>query len=86
MNEKILRRGLRTYNKYRSPIATAKLLEVKGDRFKVQFKGSFCRTCGMDEYFLDLVYELESENLETELERIRPIREEKFIAEYKVIS
>lgn len=86
MSEEILEKAVKTYNKYRSSIATAKLLEVSGDRFKVQFEGNFRRSCCMDEYFVDLVYELKTEGLETELLEFHPGGDEKFVAEFKIVQ
>jgi len=52
--------ALENYNKYRSPEVNARLLSIKGDdsKFTVSFSGPFCRTCGLYDYFEDLVYEL----------------------------
>lgn len=65
-----------TYNKYRSPEATAELLNIQkdGERFDVSFKGTFCRTCGFYDYFEDLVYEiLDEAEIQT---RILTVKEE----------
>ncbi|WP_306052191.1 hypothetical protein [Natronococcus wangiae] len=51
--------ALATYNEYRSPMATAELLETGGDAFVVRFEGPFCRMCCDYDYFEDLIYELE---------------------------
>lgn len=84
MRDGTLKKALETYNRYRSPLVTAKLLETGDDEFKVQFEGTFCRSCGMDEYFVDLVYELRSEGLEAELLGFHQIGTEKFVAKYKI--
>ncbi|MFQ5759294.1 MAG: hypothetical protein ACE5IF_06415 [Candidatus Bathyarchaeia archaeon] len=51
-------KAIKTYNKYRSPEATAKLVEMKDGELIIDFEGSFCRTCGVSEYFEDFIYEL----------------------------
>lgn len=51
-------RTIRKYNRYRSPEATAELLELKGNRAVVKFSGPFCWTCGVTDYVEDFVYEL----------------------------
>lgn len=56
--EKAVSKAIKTYNKYRSPEATAKLVEIKGGELVIDFEGSFCRTCGVSEYFEDFIYEL----------------------------
>ena len=56
--EKAVAEAIETYNKYRSPEATAKLVEMKGGELIIDFKGSFCGTCGVSEYFEDFIYEL----------------------------
>jgi len=56
--EKAVAKAIKTYNKYRSPEATAKLVEMKGGELIIDFEGSFCRTCGVSEYFEDFIYEL----------------------------
>ena len=54
-----LQRAVLEYNRYRSPEAVAKITYVSGDGFEVEFKGAFCQSCGVQDYFEDLIYELE---------------------------
>jgi len=56
--EKAVAKAIETYNRYRSPEATAKLVEMKDCELIIDFEGSFCRTCGVSEYFEDFIYEL----------------------------
>ena len=53
-----LDRTIERYNEYRSPMATAELVERTGGGFRVRFRGPFCTTCCRDDYFEDLIYEL----------------------------
>lgn len=53
-------RTIEVYNKYRSPEATARLLKLGKDGFIIEFAGSFCQSCGVQDYFEDFSYELES--------------------------
>lgn len=53
-----LAEAIEAYNTYRSPMATATLLEQEDDWFRVRFEGPFCTTCCRDDYFEDLIYEL----------------------------
>jgi len=83
MNEEIIRSAIRSYNEYKADIAEAELIDVEGETYKVKFEGNFCLSCCMDEYFLDLVYELKDREIETELKAFYQIGERSFIAEYK---
>lgn len=53
-----LTEAIDTYNEYRSPMATASLVDATADRFTVRFEGPFCRMCCDYDYFEDLRYEL----------------------------
>jgi hypothetical protein len=55
---KLILRTVEVYNRYRSPEAKAKLLKLEEDRFTIEFEGSFCQSCGVQDYFEDFVYEL----------------------------
>lgn len=83
MEEKILKEGIEEYNKYRSPRATAKLLEFDGKQLKIEFKGTFDTSCCMDEYFLDLVYELEEKGINVEFLNYN-LKKNKYVAVYEV--
>jgi len=51
--------AIEEFNKYRSPEAVAKLVDV-GEGFTViELSGPFCRSCGLYDYFDDLKIELE---------------------------
>jgi len=52
--EKAVAKAIETYNKYRSPEATARLVEMKGGELIIDFEGSFCRTCGVSEYLIHI--------------------------------
>ncbi|KXB06703.1 hypothetical protein AKJ51_03110 [candidate division MSBL1 archaeon SCGC-AAA382A20] len=86
MREKVLKKSIEIYNKYRSPLATAELIQVEEDRFKVRFEGSFCFSCGMDEYLMDFVYILNSKGFEAELSEFRSKDKEELVAEYKILN
>ncbi|MGD2066388.1 MAG: hypothetical protein PVI43_04360 [Candidatus Bathyarchaeota archaeon] len=79
-------RAIEVYNKYRSPEATAKLVEAKKDSFIIEFKGSFCQTCGVTEYFEDFIYDLEdiNRNLRAEVKSIEPTGPQTFRVQYAV--
>jgi hypothetical protein len=78
--------AIQVYNKYRSPEAKATLVEIKKDRFVVDFEGSFCESCGVRDYIEDLIYELKGINqkFRVELEETKTIEQHKFRARYKL--
>ncbi|WP_194840494.1 hypothetical protein [Hyperthermus butylicus] len=64
---RFLELAIRRYNRYRGVESTAKLLEVKGDVAYVVFEGSFCETCGINDWVDDLKYVIEDLGGEAEL-------------------
>lgn len=56
--EGAIKRAVEEYNRYRSPEATATLVGLEGERFLIEFRGPFCLSCGVYDYFEDLIYEL----------------------------
>ena len=67
---KIIEKAIEEYNKYRSPEVAAKLISLDKKVFKIEFIGSFCRTCGFYDYFDDLKILLEDFGLKTEIVEI----------------
>ena len=69
---KLVLRTIEVYNRYRSPEATAKLLNMEKDRFSIEFEGSLCQSCGVQDYFEDFIHELEglSSGVEVEIGEI----------------
>jgi hypothetical protein len=74
------------YNRYRSPEAMAKLLKLEKDGFTVEFEGSFCQSCGVQDYFEDFIYELRrlSGGVEVEIGEIEQISPQSFKVQYIV--
>ncbi len=54
----ILEKAIREYNKHRSPEVAASLISIEGKKFKVEFTGPFCTSCGFYDYFDDFRYVL----------------------------
>ena len=79
-------RAIEVYNKYRSPEATAKLVEVEKDGFIIDFEGSFCMSCGVRDYFGDFIYELETINkkFKLELAETKPTGPQSFRVRYRI--
>ena len=55
------------YNRFRSPEARVEILKVEGDKTYVKVEGSFCETCGVNDWVEDFVYTLEDVGVEAEL-------------------
>jgi len=85
MNIEILREAIKRYNRYRSPEATARLLEAKERIFAVEFSGSFCLTCGIYDWLEDLIYEIREldPELHAEISSWRWVSDEIIVAEFK---
>lgn len=49
------------FNMYRSPEATAEIVEVDGEYVLVKMTGPFCRSCGVFDYFEDISVEADAE-------------------------
>jgi len=65
--KRLVDRAIEQYNRYRSPESTARLLRIDGDVVVVHFDGSFCLTCGINDWVEDLKYVLEDLGAEAEL-------------------
>ncbi len=71
--EKMVVEAINIYNRYRSPEATAELLEYSDGCIKVVFHGSFCNTCGVRDWVEDFKYVLEDIGIDNDLaEYIEP--------------
>ena len=72
--EKIVK-AIDEFNKYRAPEAKARLISQGENSFKIEFKGSFCRTCGFYDYFDDYGILLQGTGIETKIREIEEIDE-----------
>ena len=62
---------IKEYNKYRSPESHATLLKTFVRSFKVDFSGTYCKTCGFYDYFEDLKLMLEKKGVKNRITRIK---------------
>ena len=85
LSESILK-AVENYNKYRSPEATAKLVEVGKHGFILEFEGVFCSSCGVHDYFEDFIYELEAVNsvFRAEIKKTESVGLQRFRVHYIV--
>ncbi len=66
--ESLIEKAIRLYNKHRAPEAVAELLSIRGDEVVIRFTGSFCHTCGVDNWVEDMVYVMEDAGIKAVLE------------------
>lgn len=69
--KRLVDRAIEEYNRYRSPESRARLLLVDGGLVYVYFDGSFCLTCGVNDWVEDLAYILEELGTEARLVEVR---------------
>lgn len=87
---RIIEDAVKEYNRYRSPEATAEILEFRAGLLKVRITGSFCETCGINDWVDDLRYVLEDHGLKVKLvgviepDEIFPTAEDWRIGIYKI--
>ncbi len=85
MKKEVVKKAIGSHNEHKSAIAEAELVEFEEGEIKVKFEGNFCLSCCMDEYFIDLVYELEELGAEVEFFDFYGTGEKAFVAEYEEI-
>ena len=56
-----IQRAIERFNRFRSPEAHAEFEAFDKKELIVLFSGAFCRTCGVLDYFEDLIIELDAE-------------------------
>ncbi len=70
---KKIRKALDEYNRYRGVEARAKLIFIDKDVMTLEFRGSFCETCGYYDWIEDMIYILEEYSIESEIIEIREV-------------
>ena len=82
--EKLVELAIKRYNRYRGAESQAKLLKIMGDTVVVAFEGSFCETCGINDWVDDFRYVIEDLGGEAELVTvIEPEKPEEFF-DYRI--
>jgi len=82
--EKLVELAIKRYNRYRGAESQAKLLKMMGDTVVVAFEGSFCETCGINDWVDDFRYVIEDLGGEAELVTvIEPEKPEEFF-DYRI--
>ena len=65
--KRLVEAAIHRYNKYRAPESIAKLEKIDGNVVRVRFEGSFCETCGINDWVDDFRYVLEDLGAEADL-------------------
>ena len=73
--EKILKKTIEEYNKYRTPEVIARLISIDNSKFRIEFTGHFCFTCGFYDYFDDFRFLLKELKVKAEITEIEEIDE-----------
>jgi hypothetical protein len=68
---RLVNEAIKIYNKYRSPESTAKLIEIKDNIVTIRFEGSYCETCGLNDWVVDFKYVLEDLGASSEILEIK---------------
>jgi hypothetical protein len=79
-----LRDGLRAYNQYRGEESVAKAVAMDEDTACIDFRGPFCHTCGVYDYFEDLIYELQARGVTTSIRGWTELDEETYRVRFDV--
>ncbi len=82
LKKKILK-AIENFNEIRVPEAKAELIEFKDKKFLVKFSGYMCYTCGVYDYFEDLVIELENLGVKSKIEEYKRFNDY-FLVEYQM--
>ena len=79
----VIKAYVKEYNKHHSPEAKAEIVKISENEILVKFAGSFCRTCGVYDYFEDFVYLLEENLIKVRIAEIKEGKEE-YIVKFEV--
>ncbi|MGC9108379.1 MAG: hypothetical protein ACP5IE_09385 [Infirmifilum sp.] len=77
--------AIEEFNRLHGSEATARLVRIEGERFTVEFRGSFCVTCGFYDYFEDLVYILAEKGFRAGIVSVEEV-EDGGIVEYRLLK
>ncbi|MGC9010090.1 MAG: hypothetical protein ACP5I7_05685 [Sulfolobales archaeon] len=83
---RMIKKAQSLYNKYRSPEAKAEIISFSKDILIVRFDGSFCETCGINDWIDDFRYILRDLGVETVIERIEEVDEYIRIAYFRILG
>lgn len=85
-----LRKVIEEFNKYHGSEAQARIIKAERDEVIIEFDGSFCKTCGLYDYFEDIKWEAMKFGLDVEpvevLESEEEFEEGRYLVRYKLRS
>ncbi|MFX1363207.1 MAG: hypothetical protein ACFE7A_07120 [Promethearchaeota archaeon] len=82
-----IEKAIHSYNKYRGLEANAKVLDFNGNTLIVDFRGTYCQTCGLHDYFEDLIYDLKDlVDVEIKIEKIGRVGDDTYRVRYSIIK
>lgn len=82
-----IERAIANFNRLRSPEAHAEFLGFENNELYIRFTGSFCRTCGVLDYFEDLIFELDDRSpISLAVVDFEPEDEDSFQVRYRITS
>jgi hypothetical protein len=84
--EELVRKAVILYNRYRSPEAVAKLVQVSPETVTIAFSGSFCYSCGVLDYIEDFIHEFKilTDKVELKIDKTRQTSPRSFEADYRI--
>ena len=84
--EDLVRKAVALYNRYRSPEAIAKVVNVSPENVTIAFSGSFCYSCGVLDYIEDFIHEFKilTDKAELKIGKTRQTNPRSFEADYKI--
>jgi len=77
-NVERLKKIIEEFNRLHGSEAEARILALEGDEVIIEFKGSFCATCGLYDYFDDIKWEAMDFGLELEPVEVIEAEEDEF--------
>ncbi|HIH73544.1 MAG: hypothetical protein PWP49_1277 [Thermococcaceae archaeon] len=83
-----LKKAIEEFNRLHGSEAQAKIIEIRDDEAIIEFKGYFCKTCGLFDYFEDIKWE--AMEFELKVEPVEVIEEEedfekgRYVVKYKI--
>jgi hypothetical protein len=84
--DELIRKTIILYNRYRSPEAVAKLVQVSPETVTIAFSGSFCYSCGVIDYIEDFAHEFKilTDKAELKIGKTRQTTPRSFEADFKI--
>ncbi|MEM2226370.1 MAG: hypothetical protein QXL32_02990 [Candidatus Bathyarchaeia archaeon] len=86
MNEGAILEAIKEYNRYHSPEAIAELEGLSEGRLTIRFRGPFCESCGVSEWFEDLAIELRGRGISASIEGAKEASDGSFLVSFAIGS